>query len=237
MWLKIEHDLRDVCKIEIPRCLIPVKYQGQSPLPSVSLHGASDASEDAMGMGVWLRWSESDDSNAELTFVCARARLTPLKQTSIPRKELQAILLLSRLLLSVRDALRLNITYTKMWTDSLTAISWIRGQSKSFKSYVACRVGEITTDFDPIKDIAYVPTDQNIIDLVSRGVAVDQMLKVIDGPAYLRQPLSCWPQPPKNTRVSNEDVELKKFHVRNAKVQALNIAVAEHIMEPTKFSS
>jgi hypothetical protein len=94
MWLKIEHDLRDVCKIEILRCLIPVKYQGQSPLPSVSLHGISDASEEAMGMGVWLRWSESDDSNAELTFVCAH--LTPLKQTSIPRKELQAILLLCR---------------------------------------------------------------------------------------------------------------------------------------------
>jgi hypothetical protein len=74
-----------------------------------------------------------------------------------------------------------------MWSDSLTAISWIRGQSKLFRSYVACRVGEINTDVDPIKDIAYVPTDQNIIDLVSRGVAVDQMLKVIDGPAYYTQ--------------------------------------------------
>jgi hypothetical protein len=30
---------------------------------------------------------------------------------------------------------------------------------------------------------------------------------------------------------------MKKFHVRNAKVLALNIAVAEPIMEQTKFSS
>ncbi|XP_064648748.1 uncharacterized protein LOC135500961 [Lineus longissimus] len=173
-WQTIERDLKDVGKIEIPRCLIPEKYKGMSPLPDVSLHGSSDASENAMGVTVHLRWSESEDHPAELTFVCARARVTPLKQTSIPRKELQALLLLCRLLLSVRSALRLDIQYTKLWTDSMTAIRWLRGQSKSFRSYVACRVGEISTDFDPVKDIAYIPTDQNIADLISRGVTADR---------------------------------------------------------------
>ena len=85
----------------------------------------------------------------------------------MPRKELQALLLLSRFVLVVENALRIVISYKKIWTDSMTAISWLKGQSKSFRSYVTCRVGEITTDFDPHNDISYVPTGQNIIDLVS----------------------------------------------------------------------
>ena len=101
----INRDLQEVAAVEIPRCLIPERYRGHSPLPKVSLHGASDASEDAMGMGVWLRWSESEDKEADLSFVCARARLTPLKQTSMPRKELQAILLLACLMLTVKRVL------------------------------------------------------------------------------------------------------------------------------------
>jgi hypothetical protein len=151
---EINRDLEEIGTIEIPRCLIPERYRGQRPLPEISLHGASDASEDAMGMGVWLRWSESEESEADLSFVCARARLTPLKQSSIPRKELQAILLLSRLMVTVKNALRFEISYSKIWTDSMTAISWLRGQSKSFRSYVAYRVGEITSEFDHITDVA-----------------------------------------------------------------------------------
>ena len=97
----------------------------------------------------------------------------------MPRKELQAILLLSRMMITVENALWIEIAYKRIWTDSMTAIiSWLRGQSKSFRSFVACRVGEITYDFDPITDIAYVPSGQNVIDLVSRGVDVSQLQKV-----------------------------------------------------------
>ncbi|XP_064651979.1 uncharacterized protein LOC135502804 [Lineus longissimus] len=84
----VKRDLRELDTIKVNRCLIPQRYQGKSPLPRVSLHGFSDASDDAMGMGIWLRWSEKEDDEAELTFVCARARLASLKQVSIPHKEL-----------------------------------------------------------------------------------------------------------------------------------------------------
>ncbi|XP_014675991.1 PREDICTED: uncharacterized protein LOC106815968 [Priapulus caudatus] len=235
----VKEDLKDVNTTKIERCLIPEKFRGKSPMPSVSLHGASDASDDAMGMGmgIWLRWSEAEDDDAELTFLCARARLTPLKQLSIPRKELQAILLLSRLMTTVENALRLEIAYRRIWTDSMTAISWLRGQSKSFRSYVACRVGEITADFDPNDDISYVPTDQNTIDLVSRGVNATEMQKVIDGPTFLKKPPAYWPETPKNVPVDREDTELKKFHVRNAKVLTLQLSKAEPVVDPKKFSS
>ena len=47
---------------------------------------------------------------------------------------------ISPYIIIVRNALRFNIAYSKIWTDSMTAISWLRGQSKSFRSYVAYRV-------------------------------------------------------------------------------------------------
>ena len=237
MWESVKRDLKDVGTVKIERCLIPEKFRGMTPLPEVSLHGASDASEDAMGIGVWLRWSAKEDDDAQLSFVCARARLTPLKQTSMPRKELQAIILLSRMMITVENALRIEIAYKRIWTDSMTAISWLRGQSKSFRSFVACRVGEITYDFDPITDIAYVPSGQNVIDLVSRGVDVSQLQKVIDGPGFLKLPPVYWPTTPKNVPVDRDDAEQKNFHVRNAKVLTLNVTRLDPIVDPTKFSS
>ena len=231
----IKNDLREFDTIRIPRCLIPDKFKGK-PLPEVSLHGASDASEDAMGMGVWLRW-EDPSGGAELSFVCARARLTPLKQSSIPRKELQAILLLTRLMITVRDALRLDIKYLKVWTDSTTAISWLRGQSKTFRSYVAYRVGEITTEFDPMEDINFVRSEQNVIDLVSRGGTAAEMIEVIKGPAYLKLAPEAWPVAPRNVCTDLEDAERKKFRTRNARIFAVRLGQAEPFLDPERVSS
>jgi len=234
----IERDLQRVGEIEIDRCLIPEKYRGK-PLPNVSLHGYSDASEDAMGMGLWLRFENPQTSEGDLSFVCARARLTPLKQCSIPRKELQALLLLCRLTITVRDSLRMDIQFTKLWTDSVTVIAWLRGQSKSFRSYVACRVGEITSEFNAFNDIAHVPTDKNVIDHVSRGVSVEKMQEVIDGPSFLRQPPRYWPEMPENLKVDCDDIELKAFHTRNAKVLATSVKqnLDNPIIDPADFSS
>ncbi|XP_071509981.1 uncharacterized protein [Diadema antillarum] len=237
---EIKVDLEAASTIEIPRCLIPETLRGKRPLPEVSLHGASDASEDAMGIGVWLRWSETEQTEVQLSFVAARARLTPLKQTSMPQKELQAILLLSRLMVALKDALRFTISYSKMWTDSLTVVRWLRGQSKSFRSFVAYRVGEITSEFDPHQDIAYVPTDQNVIDVVSRGTTAEGMLEVIKGPTYLKQPPESWPKTPQNIHDDTSDPERKKFHVRNAKTLTLKVNAVAHttaIVDPTSFSN
>ncbi|XP_063971215.1 uncharacterized protein LOC135157940 [Lytechinus pictus] len=240
MMSKINRDLDKMDGIEIPRCLIPEPYRGKRPLPTAYMHGFSDASEDAMGFAVWLRWSHTDSQQAHLSFVCARSRVTPLKQTSMPRKELQALLLLSRLMYTIRSALRLNIEGWKIWTDSMTVISWLRGQSKTFRSYVAHRVGEITSEFDPYSDIAYVPTDENAADLISRGGDVTDMQEVIDGPGFLRLPPQSWPKTPENILVKPGDPERKKFHSRNSKTFALSVnAVSKNspIADATKFSS
>lgn len=81
----------------------------------------------------------------------------------------------------------------------------IKGPLKSFRSYVAYRVGEITSEFDPVNDVAYVPSAQNAIDLVSRGGTAAAMEKVIDGPEYLKLPPESWPKTPTNVPIRADD--------------------------------
>ena len=78
-------------------------------------------------------------------------------------------------------------------------------------------------DFDPVADIAYVPSGQNVSDFVCRGINVIP-------PVY-------WHTTPKNVPVDNDDAKRKNFHVSNAKVLTLNVIRLAPIVDPTKFSS
>ena len=70
-------------------------------------------------------------------------------------------------------------------------------------------VGKITYDFDPVPDIAYIPSSPNV-NVVSPVVDVSQLQEVIGVP------------------VDNDDSEQNNFHVRNAKVLTLNVIRLAH---------
>ena len=48
-----------------------------------------DASEQAFGACVYIRW-ELDDGSYDVRFVTAKSRVAPLKELTLPRLELQA---------------------------------------------------------------------------------------------------------------------------------------------------
>ena len=81
------------------------------------------------------------------------------------------------------------------------------------------RVGEITYDFDPVADISYVPSGQNINDFVSCGIDV--------------MPPVSWHTTANNVQVDNDDAKQTDFHFRNARV----LTWLASIVVPTKFSS
>ena len=83
------------------------------------------------------------------------------------------------------------------------------------------RVGEITNDFGPVGDTAYVPSGQNVSDFVCHTAIP---------PVYSHTT-------PKNVPVDNDDAKQKNVHVRNAKVLKLNVTRLAPIVDPTKFSS
>ena len=118
------------------------------------------------------------------------------KQT-IPRLELLACLLASRLLDSVKKALEvesfwttkvLNIEYVILWTDSTTALHWIRNSEKEYKVWVQNRVTEIR-QITSTATWRYCPTQSNPADVASRGALAVQLIndnKWWHGPNFLQ---------------------------------------------------
>ena len=77
----------------------------------------------------------------------------------------------------------------------MNVLWWIRGRSRSFKPFVANRVGEIQTATDP-KQWRYVPTNKNPADLLTRGLKLSELTKNENwwtGTDFLAHEESEWP--------------------------------------------
>ena len=107
---------------------------------SVELHGFSDSSLSLYCGVVYVRVITR--SHAKVFFWTSKTRVAPLKKISIPRLELLACLLLSKLIFNVDEALcgRLKIDRVICWSDSTVSFCWIRGKEKTWKAWVENRV-------------------------------------------------------------------------------------------------
>ncbi|GFW53517.1 integrase catalytic domain-containing protein [Trichonephila clavipes] len=168
-WMNFYQKLAKVNNFKIPRCiLLPATIR-------IEIHGFSDASERAYAAVVYIKcFNESGQSQTRL--LCSKSRVAPLKTLTIPRLELSAALLLSRLVKKVVPILQLPIHKIWMWTDSTIALAWIKTEPHKLKTFVSNRVAEIQA---LSKDYhwKHVSSKNNPADLISRGCNVDELLK------------------------------------------------------------
>ncbi|XP_036347887.1 uncharacterized protein LOC118757238 [Rhagoletis pomonella] len=83
----------------------------------------------------YLRIFKGED--VDIAFVAAKSRCAPLKGMTIPRLELQAAVLGSRLQKSVVEYHDFNIHRIVLWSDSKTVLLWIRSTTREYKQFVA----------------------------------------------------------------------------------------------------
>ena len=78
-----------------------------------------------------IGWDEpiSGQSRSDWHSLCSKSRVAPLRQVSLPRIELCACLLLSRLVSKVIPALYSFIDNVHLYSDSMVALYWIHAQS------------------------------------------------------------------------------------------------------------
>ncbi|GFU45059.1 integrase catalytic domain-containing protein [Trichonephila clavipes] len=163
-WKNFYKKLSKVNNFKIPRCiLLPATIR-------IEIHNFSDASKRAYAAVVYIKcFNESGQSQTRL--LCSKSKVAPLKTLTIPRLELSAALLLSRLVKKVVPILQLPIHKTWMGTDSMIALAWIKTEPHKLKTFVSNRVAEIQT---LSKDChwKHVSSKNNPADLISRGCNV-----------------------------------------------------------------
>ena len=172
-------------QLKIPRCYFDFSVD------EVELHMFGDSSLDVFCSVAFLRAQKNACSKCQLAFVFGKARVAPMKMLSIPKLELQAALLASRLKDDIEKALTLSISKVFMWTDSTTVLQWLNSTSKQ-PVFVANRVAEIL-ESTSIDQWFYVLSGDNPADTGTRGITADSLKQSswVNGPSFLKT--SDWP--------------------------------------------
>ncbi|GFT26577.1 integrase catalytic domain-containing protein [Trichonephila clavipes] len=161
-WRQFVESLQVVNDININRCIVVEQPE------VIELHGFSDASQSAYGAVVYCK-SITSDGKMLVHLIASKSRVAPTKPTTIPRLELCAAVLLAKLVHRVKQALKLNVTNTFLWSDSMIVLSWIRKESYQLKTFVANRIATIQ-EMTSSEQWRYVATEDNPADFVSRGM-------------------------------------------------------------------
>ena len=103
-------------------------------------------------------------------------------------------LTLTRIYDTCKEALKfakIDDCKTVFWVDSLTVLSWIRN-SRKFKPFVSARVTEIQ-ETSEVENFTYIKSKSNPADALTRGIKADQLKSWMEGPSFLKQPETEWP--------------------------------------------
>ena len=182
-WLKWVSSSADLVKLRISRC-----YLGEGMIRpyTVELHTFCDASSFAYGTCSYLRIINTTMNTVSVSLAMAKSRVAPRKAVTIPRLELQAATLATK----VASYLKKELKYTKIschfWSDSETVLGYINNESKRFHVFVANRVQRIRDTTQP-DDWSYVSTADNPADVASRGSYINDFPESwFNGPKFLR---------------------------------------------------
>ncbi|KAL6416716.1 hypothetical protein ACFW04_013197 [Cataglyphis niger] len=188
-WSTFERDFPRLEEIRVER-RVPVC----DAYAKVELHGFADASERAYAAVVYSR-TEDHQGGISISLIAAKTRVAPLKTVSLPRLELCAASLLTKLVAHLRQVLGAEDVPIHLWSDSTVALGWIRGHPSRWTVYVANRVAEIQTAL-PGACWHHLPGKENPADCASRGISPSELVHHLlwwKGPLWLSEDRTSWP--------------------------------------------
>ena len=172
-------------QLTIPRCYFT------EPVDQIELQMLGDSSQDVFCAVGFLRARLSSSHKSQICFIFDKARVAPMKALSIPKLELQAALLATRLRDDILTALTLCINHVYMWTDKTTVLQWLNSTEK-LPVFVANRVGEIL-ESTFIDEWHQVLSGNSPADTGTRGISSEALKHSswVIGPSILRT--TDWP--------------------------------------------
>ena len=130
-------------------------------------------------------------------------------------------LVLSRLAAEVERALKINLD-AKFWCDSTTALSWIESSATEFKPFVSVRVAEIQ-ESQPNAVWNYITSEANPAHALTRGISPEELQLWHQGPPFLQNPESEWPDFKRSANTSNSKPDPEKKRRSKIKSNTLEI--------------
>lgn len=224
-WLTHLQNLRNVT--------IPRQYLNYSDAASIQLHIFTDASESAYSAVLFWR-TVTTSGEVKVSLIVAKAKVAPLKLTSIPRLELQAAVMGTRLADTVIEEHERKPDCKVFWTDSKTVLTWVRTGSRTYKPYVAHRLAAIE-ESSKVNEWRWVPTKLNVADDATRDVPVafNKEHRWYKGPDFLYQPEELWPVEACTIQTEEPSGEEKICHVTARNKPKLS----EGLPEVARFSN
>nr|CAI5825630.1 unnamed protein product [Callosobruchus analis] len=188
-WTKVRSEWDELKFFKINRY-----WQVKKEIP-VILIGFADASQVGYGGVVYLR-SQTAGGKATVALVCAKSRISPSKLVSIPRLELCAALLLSKLMKYVLEVYTERIVVCDIFafSDSSTVLQWLNCLDLK-DIFVANRVYQIKENL-PMVQWRHIEGTENPTDCLSRGLTPSQLVNHAlwkSGPVWLKSSSDQWP--------------------------------------------
>lgn len=227
-WRQLMDDISEIHSIEVPR------WMGATDKAIHELHIFGDASEKAFGAVAYLR---TEDTNGEVRccLITSKSKVSPIKQVTIPRLELEAAKMAARLGTHLMKVCELPNSTVHYWSDSTITLFWIRRDTATLKPFIRNRVTVIQQITDQ-SSWRHVPGDSNPADMLSRGMSTKDLKHSKcwwEGPPWLKQSKDHWPSnvmPP----LSPEEIEVEKrdsisAHVGLAKTRSAKYYIGVYL--------
>ena len=125
-------------------------YPKDKTMSFMELHGFSDASQAAYAGVIYLRMIDTAGL-VDVALVTSKTKVAHIKQLSIPSLELCGAHLLTDLLNHFKVRLHIPLDNIYAWTDSTVVLSWIVGNPRRFKAFVANHVSCVVELVPPDK--------------------------------------------------------------------------------------
>ena len=186
-WKDWYQNLTAISRVKIPR------WTHFSPLAKlVEIHAFADASSKVYGTVVYLRVVTGRDVTISLQV--AKSRVAPTRTISIPRLELCASHLISKLVSHYVNTVHLECKI-HLWSDSRDVLCWVRSHPVRWKTFIANRCSEIQ-ELTPGAHWHHVRSQDNPADIVSRDLPPELLESSKlwwQGSLWLQGNLDPWP--------------------------------------------
>jgi hypothetical protein len=138
-WSRWSSSVLSVETVSVPRCL---KEPGVDDVVEYQLHVFSDASDVGYG-AVAYAVLVSPTAGKSCKLLMSRARVAPIRATTVPRLELAAAVIAVKLAKQISTEMTIRFSSVSYWSDSLIVLYSIRNNLKRFPTYFANRLAMI----------------------------------------------------------------------------------------------